>query len=151
MSLVLRCATESETRAVGRRFASLLHAGDVVLLGGALGAGKTVFASGVAEGLGVTVPVTSPTFVLAKAYDGLMRMVHADIYRIGSSGEIEDLDLETDAADGVLLVEWGDAAEQAFGDDHLVIRFSVDDDGVRTITFVPHGTWTTRPIEELSL
>ena len=80
-----------------------------------------------------------------------MPMVHADVYRIGSSGEIEDLDLVTEAADGVLIVEWGDAVEQAFPDEHLVVRISAAEDGTRTITFEAHGSWQTRPIEELSL
>ena len=87
------CPTEADTRAVGRRLASLLRAGDVVLLAGDLGAGKTVFASGIAEGLGVEGQVVSPSFVLVRRYTGLMSMVHADLYRIGSSGEIQDLDL----------------------------------------------------------
>ena len=146
----LTCATESETRAVGRRLASLLRAGDIVLLAGDLGAGKTVFAGGIAEGLAVEVPVVSPSFVLVRRYEGLMTMVHADLYRVGSSGEIEDLDLITDAADGVLVVEWGDVAEQAFGGDYLLIRFSADDEGVRTLRLRPHGSWARRPLEEVS-
>lgn len=144
------CATEADTRAVGRRLASLLRAGDVVLLAGGLGAGKTMFTGGIAEGLGVDDPVVSPSFVLVRRYRGLMSLVHADLYRVGSSGEIEDLDLFTDAADGVLVVEWGDVAEQAFGDDHLLVRFEVDDEGVRTLHLRPHGTWMRRPLEEVA-
>jgi tRNA threonylcarbamoyladenosine biosynthesis protein TsaE len=74
--------------------------------------------------------------------------VHADLYRVGSLAEVEDLDLEADAADGVLVVEWGDAAEQRFPDDHLVVRIEVGDDGTRTIRMEPHGSWTDRPLEE---
>jgi tRNA threonylcarbamoyladenosine biosynthesis protein TsaE len=148
MSVTLVCATEAETRAAGRRLASMLAPGDVVLLAGRLGAGKTVFASGIGEGLGVSVPVTSPSFILARRYEGLMPMLHADLYRVGSSGEIEDLDLPTEAADGVLVVEWGDAAEQAFPEDHLLVRLAADDDGVRTITFIPRGAWASRPLQE---
>jgi tRNA threonylcarbamoyladenosine biosynthesis protein TsaE len=150
MTHTVACASEAETRAVGRRLASLLRAGDVVLLAGRLGAGKTVFASGIAEGLGVEDPVVSPSFVLVRRYEGLMSMIHADLYRVGSSGEIEDLDLGTDAADGVLVVEWGDVSEQAFGDDHLLVRIDQDDDGVRTLRLEPHGTWGTRPLEEVA-
>jgi tRNA threonylcarbamoyladenosine biosynthesis protein TsaE len=146
----LTCATEAETRAVGRRLASQLRAGDIVLLAGDLGAGKTVFTGGIAEGLGVDDPVVSPSFVLVRRYEGLMTLVHADLYRVGSSGEIEDLDLITDAADGVLVVEWGDVAEQAFGGDYLLIRFTADEDGVRSLDLHPQGSWKSRPIEEVA-
>ncbi len=144
------CPTAADTRALGRRLASLVRPGDVVLLGGGLGAGKTVFASGVAEGLGVTEPVLSPTFVLAHYYRGLLDVVHADIYRVGSIAEIEDLDLEFDASRGLLIVEWGDAAEGHFPDDHLLVRLIADDGGVRTITLIPHGTWNDRALSEVS-
>ena len=113
------CPDDADTRAVGRRLAGLLRPGDVVLLAGDLGAGKTVFASGIADGLGVEDPVVSPSFVLVRRYRGLLPMTHADLYRLGSSAEIEDLDLPAEAGDGVLVVEWGDAAIQAFGEDHL--------------------------------
>ena len=149
MSVSVACATEGDTRAVGRRLASLLRAGDVVLLSGGLGAGKTVFASGIAEGLGVEDPVVSPSFVLVRWYRGLMSMVHADLYRLGSSGEIEDLDLMFEAADGVLVVEWGDVSDQSFGEDHLMVRIGQDSEGVRTIELSPRGLWAGRPIEEV--
>jgi tRNA threonylcarbamoyladenosine biosynthesis protein TsaE len=150
MTVAVACAAEADTRAVGRRLASLLRAGDVVLLSGELGAGKTVFASGVAEGLGVETPVVSPSFVLVRRYEGLMTLVHADLYRVGSSGEIEDLDLASDAADGVLVVEWGDVSEQSFGEDHLMVRITQDDDGVRTVALEPHGSWRSRPLGEVA-
>ena len=144
------CPTEADTRAVGRRLASLLRAGDIVLLAGDLGAGKTVFASGIAEGLGVEGQVVSPSFVLVRRYSGLMSMIHADLYRVGSSGEIEDLDLAYDALEGVLVVEWGDVSEQSFGDDLLMIRITLDDEGVRTLHLQPRGAWTSRPLEEVT-
>ena len=144
------CPTEAETRAVGRRLASMLRAGDIVLLAGDLGAGKTVFVSGVAEGLGVDDPVVSPSFVLVRRYRGLMEMIHADLYRVGSSGEIEDLDLISDAAEGVLMVEWGDVSEQSFGEDHLMIRITSDEEGARTLSLEPHGSWASRPIGEVA-
>jgi len=149
MSVSVTCATEGDTRAVGRRLASLLRSGDVVLLSGGLGAGKTVFASGIAEGLGVDEPVVSPSFVLVRWYRGLMSMVHADLYRLGSSGEIEDLDLMSEAADGVLVVEWGDVSDQSFGEDHLMVRIGQDPGGARTIELSPRGSWASRPIEEV--
>ena len=146
----LHCATEADTRALGRRLASLVRPGDVILLGGGLGVGKTVFASGVAEGLGVTDPVLSPTFVLARYYRGLVDVVHADIYRVGSIAEIEDLDLLADADDGLLIVEWGDAAEGHFPDDHLLIRLRTTDDDGRHVTMTPQGSWVSRPLEEVT-
>ncbi|WKZ82203.1 MAG: tRNA (adenosine(37)-N6)-threonylcarbamoyltransferase complex ATPase subunit type 1 TsaE [Acidimicrobiia bacterium] len=143
------CATEADTRALGRRLAGLLRPGDVVLLAGDLGAGKTVFAGGLGEGLGVDDPVVSPTFVLARRYSGLMPMVHVDIYRVGSWAEIEDLDLDTEAGDGVLVVEWGQAAEQSFGEDHLLVSIEVGSEGARIVELVPHGTWIDRPLHEV--
>ena len=143
------CATDAETRAVGRRLASLLRAGDVVLLSGDLGAGKTVFAGGIGEGLGVDDPVVSPTFVIVRRYRGLLPMVHADLYRLGTSAEVEDLDLESEAADAVLVVEWGDVVEQTFGDDVLVVRFAVEASGARALTLDPRGRWRDRPIAEV--
>ena len=146
----LRCADAAATRAAGRRLAGLLRPGDVVLLSGDLGAGKTVFAGGIGEGLGVEDPVVSPTFVLVRHYRGLLPMTHADIYRLGTSAEIEDLDLSDEADEGVLVVEWGDAAPQAFGEDHLLVRFTVHDDGVRTLDLSPHGAWAERPLQEVA-
>ncbi len=145
----MRCADAAATRAVGRRLAGLLRPGDVVLLAGDLGAGKTVFAGGIGEGLGVEDPVVSPTFVLVRSYRGLMPMTHADIYRLGSSAELEDLDLPAEAEEGVLVVEWGDAAEKAFGEDHLLVRFVVADDESRDLELIPRGSWESRPLHEV--
>jgi tRNA threonylcarbamoyladenosine biosynthesis protein TsaE len=150
MSLTLHCPGEADTRAVGRRLASLLRAGDVVLLAGDLGAGKTVFASGIAEGLGVAERVVSPSFVLARRYEGLIGLVHADLYRVGSSAEVEDLDLLDAAADGVLVVEWGEAAARSFPADHLLVRLEADEQGARTITLQRRGSWQERPLEEVA-
>ena len=150
MSFTLRCPAEADTRALGRRLASLLRAGDVVLLAGDLGAGKTVFASGIAEGLGVSEPVVSPSFILARRYEGLMGLVHADLYRLGSSAEVDDLDLVESAGDGVLVVEWGEAAAACFPADHLLVRLEVDDAGERTVTLVRRGSWQERPLEEVA-
>ena len=146
----LRCPDPAATRAVGRRLASLLRPGDVVLLSGDLGAGKTLFAGGIGDGLGVDQPVVSPTFVLVRQYEGLLPLFHADIYRLGSTAEIEELELPAAASDGVLVVEWGEAAGQAFGDDHLLVRFTVEDDGTRTLQLTPHGSWVGRPLAEVA-
>jgi tRNA threonylcarbamoyladenosine biosynthesis protein TsaE len=143
------CPGEADTRALGRRLAGLLRPGDVVLLSGELGAGKTVFVGGMGEGLGVDGPVVSPSFVLVRSYRGLLSLVHADIYRLGSTAEIEDLDLIEQAADGVLVIEWGDVAEPVFGDDVLLVKFVVADDATRTLTLEPHGSWRSRPLQEV--
>jgi tRNA threonylcarbamoyladenosine biosynthesis protein TsaE len=99
---------------LGRLLGMRLHAGDVVLLSGDLGAGKTTLMRGLGEGLGVRGPVTSPTFVIARRHPSLVGgpdLIHADAYRLGSAGEFEDLDLADDQA--VVCVEWGrDRAEQ---------------------------------------
>lgn len=145
----IKCATPADTRAVGRRLASLLRSGDVVLLAGDLGAGKTVFAAGIGEGLGLDHAVVSPTFVLARRYRGLMPMVHVDLYRVGSSAEIDDLDLDAEATDGVLVVEWGQAAEQSFGDDYLLVRIETGTDDERSLQLIPRGSWARRPLAEI--
>jgi tRNA threonylcarbamoyladenosine biosynthesis protein TsaE len=146
----LRCPDPDATRAVGRRLASLLRPGDVVLLSGELGAGKTLFAGGIGDGLGVDQPVVSPTFVLVRQYEGLLPMFHADIYRLGSTAEIDDLELPAAASDGVLVVEWGDAAGLAFGEDHLLVRFTVEEDGARVLQLTPYGSWVGRPLAEVA-
>ena len=139
-----------DTKTLGRKLAALLRPGDVVLLGGRLGAGKTALVSGIADGLGVDTPVTSPSFVLVRTYEGFLRLIHADAYRLGGSAELEDLGLEEFAADGVTVIEWGDALEGAFGEDVLLVRLEVDDTGSRTITIEPRGSWLGRALEDLS-
>jgi tRNA threonylcarbamoyladenosine biosynthesis protein TsaE len=146
----IRCRTMGDTMAVGRKLAALLRPGDVVLLGGRLGAGKTVFVSGIAEGLGIESPITSPSFVLVRTYEGFLRLVHADAYRLGSSAELEDIELGESAADGVLVVEWGDVLESSFGEDTLVVRLEVEADDTRTITLEARGSWKSRALEELA-
>src|SRR5438270_13949851 len=99
---VTRVATDADMRALGRRLASVLRAGDLVILAGPLGAGKTTLVQGIGEGLGVRGPVTSPTFVIARVHPVVSgagpSLVHADAYRLGSLGEVDDLDLDPDAA-----------------------------------------------------
>ncbi len=144
------CATPDDTRALAMRLASLVRPGDVVLLKGSLGAGKTVFVGGLAAGLGVQEQVTSPTFVIARRYEGFMPLLHADVYRIGSSAEIEDLDLLGEAGQGLLVVEWGDVVDQQLGEDHLLVSIVAGDDESRLISFGPSGSWSDRPLEEVT-
>jgi tRNA threonylcarbamoyladenosine biosynthesis protein TsaE len=104
--------TAGQMRALGRQLASLLHAGDLVVLSGPLGAGKTTLTQGIGAGLGVRGSVTSPTFVIARLHPSLSAgpdLVHADAYRLGSRAEVDDLDLDADLDSSVTVVEWGDA------------------------------------------
>ena len=143
----IRTTSPDETLALGRRLAPHLTTGDVLLLSGPLGTGKTCLASGIAEGLGVGVPLVSPSFLIARTYrDGFLPLVHADVYRLGSLAELDDLELTAEAADGVLLVEWGDAVASGLPQDHLVIRIVRQEAGVRTFRFEPKGTWCERDL-----
>jgi len=142
-------ATPAATLALGRRLASLLRRGDVILLAGPLGAGKTLLAGGIAEGLGVEDPVISPTFVIARRYEGFMPVHHADIYRLSSLAEFDDLELPERAEDGVLLIEWGTAVAALVPADHLVVELVIAEGDTRLIRFTPRGTWRNRSLWDL--
>lgn len=150
MIVELSCPTVTDTRAAARRLASLCRPGDVILLCGPLGSGKTAFAGGLAEGLGVEESVSSPSFVLVRRYDsGFLPLVHADVYRLASISEFDDLEVFEEGRDGVVAIEWGDAVVGAAPDDHLRVEFEVEDDGARRLRFRPAGMWTARPLEEV--
>ncbi|MGW5649486.1 tRNA (adenosine(37)-N6)-threonylcarbamoyltransferase complex ATPase subunit type 1 TsaE [Saccharopolyspora sp. NPDC003752] len=140
---------ESDTLEFGRRLGAVLRAGDLVLLDGPLGAGKTVLARGIAAGMGVTGSVTSPTFVIARVHrpesgDG-PALVHVDAYRLGGLDEIDDLDLDTDLTDAAVVVEWGEGLAERLADAYLLLRIRRRDDDVREITLEPHGeSWEPR-------
>lgn len=127
--------TAEDTIAFGSRLGADLRAGDVVVLSGPLGAGKTVLAKGIAVAMDVEGPVTSPTFVLARVHrarrEGAPAMIHVDVYRLldsGSSGrtslldELDSLDLDTELEDAVVVVEWGEGLAERLSDNHLDIR-----------------------------
>lgn len=141
--------TAEQTRTIGRCIAPLLRAGDVVVVAGGLGAGKTTFTQGLAAGLGVTDRVVSPTFTLTREYEGRLRLVHVDLYRLDRAQEVLDLGLE-DVADGaVLVVEWGDVAAAYLTPEHLEVHLSADiDSGAddeRTIAITFRGrSWMPR-------
>lgn len=128
--------TPADTEALGERLAAQLGAGDVVVLAGPLGAGKTVFVRGLARGLGVTGPVTSPTFVIAREHrpgpGGGVPLVHVDAYRLGGAAELDDLDLDTDLAEAVVAVEWGEGVAERLSHRHLLVRLHRRPDDVRT-------------------
>jgi tRNA threonylcarbamoyladenosine biosynthesis protein TsaE len=138
--------TAAETEAVARRVAGLLEVGDVVILAGGLGAGKTVFARGLARGLGVTEPVLSPTFTLAREYAGRVRFVHVDVYRLDGVQELLDLGLDELGDDAVTVVEWGDAIGDHLPPDRLQIRLEPGaSDDERVITLAARGPrWSHR-------
>ncbi len=150
MNVEVRTSSPDETLLLGRRFAALLTAGDVVALSGRLGAGKTLFVSGVASGLGIATQITSPTFLIEKIYtDGFLPMVHADVYRLGTVGEFEDLELADEGRGGVVFIEWGDAIAASLPPDHLVVHIEIDGHE-RAISFKPHGTWSDRDLAVLA-
>jgi tRNA threonylcarbamoyladenosine biosynthesis protein TsaE len=117
--------TRDDMRALGRRLAALLRAGDLVVLSGGLGAGKTTLTQGIGEGLQVRGAVTSPTFVIARVHpstSGGPALVHVDAYRLGSLEEVDDLDLDTSLASSVTVVEWGEDKVDDLAEDRLVVR-----------------------------
>lgn len=130
----LSIATAEEMRELGRRLASMLRAGDLVILSGGLGAGKTTLTKGIGDGLGVRGPITSPTFVIARVHPPLAgasgrgsavtALVHVDAYRLGSALELDDLDLGTDIASAVTVVEWGDGLAEGLSADRLEITIA---------------------------
>ncbi len=139
--------TAEDTRALGRALAGLLEPGDLVVLAGPLGAGKTVLVQGIGAGLGVPGRVTSPTFVLARVHaGGRLPLVHVDAYRLGSVAEVDDLDLDADLAGSVTAVEWGHGLVERLSDAHLLVRLSRAAEGERrTAELVPTGgSWAQR-------
>ena len=139
----------ADTEALGERLAAGLRAGDLVVLSGPLGAGKTVFVRGLARGLGVLGPVTSPTFVIAREHragpgGAGVPLVHVDAYRLGSTGadvaaELDDLDLDTDLAAAVVVVEWGEGVVERLADRHLLVRLERRPDDVRVASVSWNG------------
>jgi len=149
-SLHMRLSTVDDTWAFGRRLASVLRAGDLVILSGPLGAGKTALAQGIGAGLGIAGEVTSPTFVIARVHrGGRVPLVHADAYRLGTvadpRAEVDDLDLDASLEESVTLVEWGEGMVEQLSEAYLEIRIDRHDDDSREVALVPHaGDWSTR-------
>jgi tRNA threonylcarbamoyladenosine biosynthesis protein TsaE len=148
LDTVLELPEPSDTEALGERLAAGLRAGDLVVLSGPLGAGKTAFIRGLARGLGVAGPVTSPTFVIAREHRPLpggagVALVHVDAYRLGAAGgssgsaradiaaELDDLDLDTDLAGAVVAVEWGEGVAERLAARHLLVQLDRRPDDVR--------------------
>jgi len=129
-----------ETIRAGRLLAGLLEPGDVVLLSGDLGAGKTQLAKGIAEGLGVREPVTSPTFNIMLVHEGRIPLYHLDLYRLAHATELEDIDYyATLEADGVSVVEWGDRFDEARPANGLSVVILISGDEERRVEVEPIG------------
>jgi tRNA threonylcarbamoyladenosine biosynthesis protein TsaE len=148
--LTLESRGPAETRRIGEWLARLLRAGDVLLLSGDLGAGKTCLAQGIGRGLKVAEAVKSSSFVLVNEYHGRLHVYHADLFRLGDAGEIADLGLEENAADGLLLIEWPDRAWEEMPAESLVLRFEITGDRSRRIAIEPHGARYESLVAELA-
>ncbi len=131
--------SEQATIALGESLGERLRPGDLLFLSGDPGAGKTTLTQGIARGLGVTVPVTSPTFQLKKSYTGRFRLVHLDLYRLERPEELEVLEPDELTSEGITVVEWGDLLKQRLALEYLEIRIDFGPAGGRTATFTPSG------------
>lgn len=143
-----RTAAAAETQELAAALAGLCGPGDLLVLAGEMGAGKTAFAQGFARGLGVTDAVTSPTFTIVREYAGdRLALHHLDVYRLDQLREVTELGVaEMLDEDAVMLVEWGDAVLPALGDHYLEVRITFDDgDDDRVLELTPRGrTWMAR-------
>jgi tRNA threonylcarbamoyladenosine biosynthesis protein TsaE len=135
-----------DTRALGTALAEIVRPGDLLVLVGPLGAGKTALTQGLGAGLGVREPVTSPTFVIARVHrGGRIPLVHVDAYRLGGVADVDDLDLDASTSESVTVVEWGQGLVEQLAEEHLEVHLDRDDDDVRTAVLVPHGPgWAER-------
>jgi tRNA threonylcarbamoyladenosine biosynthesis protein TsaE len=140
---MLKVRSVEEMRELGRKLARKLNAGDIVVLSGALGAGKTALTQGVGEYLGVK-GVTSPTFVISRVHKGSITLIHVDAYRLlatpNSKFEFDDLDLDTGRESAITVIEWGGEVGERFGEDFLeiLIEFGASEDE-RQVSFKSHG------------
>lgn len=145
IATVTELPTAADTEALGARLGATLAAGDLVVLSGPLGAGKTVFVRGLARGLGVTGAVTSPTFVIAREHRPAagsrgVPLVHVDAYRLGLgehadiAAELDDLDLDTPLTGAVVAVEWGEGVAERLAAEYVLVRLERRPDDVRVAT-----------------
>lgn len=159
--LTVRTTDADGTRAVAEALAGALRAGDLLVLDGPLGAGKTTFTQGLGAGLGVRGPVASPTFVIERVHPNLGEgpdLVHVDAYRLGGEGEIDDLDLEADLDRAVTVVEWGRDRVEHLADSALLVVLDrpdrvedpEDPDEPRTLHLLPSGPrWDEQAVAHL--
>ena len=148
--MIVTLPTAGDTHDFGVRVGRLLRAGDLVVLSGALGAGKTVLVQGIGAGMDVQGRIASPTFVIARVHPPRVEsgstLVHVDAYRLGSLAEVDDLDLDIDVEDVVTVVEWGAGLVEQLTDARLEIAVTAAPDAdVRTATLTGHGgDWPDR-------
>ena len=135
----LESSGPEDTRRLGEALGRAAEAGDVVLLSGELGAGKTVFVQGIARGLGFEEPVSSKSFVLLGEYTGRLTLYHADLYRLDSTEQVEDLALGEISSDGVLVVEWPERGDVVLPEERLTLRLKVTGLETRRITLEAAG------------
>ena len=129
------CKSESDTKELGRRLARTAKAGSVISLRGSLGAGKTVFAKGFAEELGITEAIVSPTFTLVQEYEGRMKMYHLDLYRLSGEDEFESMGGEDFLySDGAALIEWSEKIESMLPEDTVRVVITINEDLSRSIS-----------------
>lgn len=165
--------TPDEMHALAASLATLLRAGDLLVLSGDLGAGKTTFTQGLGEAMGVRGPITSPTFVIARSHPSLVEgvpLVHVDAYRLGNAAELDDVDLDATTDEAVTVVEWGDGMAEQLAESWLHIRIEVrgarpidplgtshegdlvDEAEPRVVTVKPHGArWVGVPLRSTLL
>ena len=143
---MITLATPADTHDFGRRLGAMLHGGDLLVLAGPLGAGKTALVQGIGAGMGVSWRIASPTFVIARVHPGTPPLVHVDAYRLGSLAEVDDLDLDVSADAAVTVVEWGAGVAEQLSDSRLdVVLTRLPDSEVRTVELVPvGGDWAQR-------
>lgn len=144
--VALHLPTVDDTEALGTALAGLLKPGDLVVLDGPLGAGKTALARGLGRGLGVA-GITSPTFVMARIHrGGRIPLVHVDAYRLTGLDDLDALDLDASLDESVTVVEWGAGVVESLAAEHLVIHLARSEiDETRTASLHPHGaTWHAR-------
>jgi tRNA threonylcarbamoyladenosine biosynthesis protein TsaE len=147
MKLSATTHTADETHALGRRVGAVLRAGDVVVLDGELGTGKTVFAKGIAIALGISEPVVSPTFTVVREYDAPTPLVHVDVYRLDHLQELHDLGFDDlVGSDAVTVVEWGDRVSALLPADRLDVHLALGaDDDERSVWLEATGvSWAGR-------
>ena len=142
-------SSPNDTKRLGERIAKLLQPGDVILLQGDLGAGKTCLAQGIGKGLRVQETVKSSSFVLVNEYHGRLHVYHADLFRLGDPQEVFDLGLEENARDGLLLVEWPEVALGELPTDHLLVRLDTTGTNAREITVSAVGPRYEALLEKL--
>lgn len=148
--LELQIRSDQAMIELGELLGERVKPGDLLFLSGDLGAGKTTLVKGIANGMGIESDITSPTFQLLKTYHGKFTLNHLDLYRLGPEPDVEMLELEDLAAEGVMVIEWGDFVKDRLFNEYLevVIGFCEAVDS-RDVTFIPSGVRYERLIEEL--